>query len=114
MGFDWRARLPRLPILDLRRPRVAVALAGAALAVAAGGFLLGALAGSAQAERSALAELRGWAAQLVQQRQAVATTRAALGDPLRGHRDHAALGGEHDEPVGGDRPARGAPGAARR
>ena len=82
MGFDWRARLPRLPILDLRRPRVAVALAGAALAVAAGGFLLGALAGSAQAERSALAELRGWAAQLVQQRQAVATTRAMLGEQV--------------------------------
>jgi len=79
MALSWRSLLGRLPKLDMRRPRVAAVLAGAALAVAVGGFLLGILAGSAQAERSALAEARAWTAQLAQQRQAIATAREVLG-----------------------------------
>ena len=82
MGLNWRAWLGRLPEPDLRRPRVLAVLAVAALTVAVGGFLLGTLAGSAQAERSALAEVRDWAAQLAQQRQAIATTRAVLGEQV--------------------------------
>ncbi len=82
MGFNWRAWLGRLPEPDLRRPRVLAVLAIAALAVAVGGFLLGTVAGSALAERSALAEVRDWAAQLAQQRQAIATTRALLGEQV--------------------------------
>lgn len=82
MGMNWRTWLGRLPELDLRRSRVAAALAVGALAVAVGGFLLGTLAGTAQAERSAVAEVREWAAQLAQQRQAIATTRAVLGEQL--------------------------------
>ena len=82
MGLSWRSLLTRLPSLDLRRPRVAAVLAGAALAVAAGGFLLGTLAGSAQSERSALAEARAWTAQLAQQRQAIATAREVLGEQV--------------------------------
>ncbi len=46
MGFDWRARLGRLPRLELRQPRVLATLAIAMLVVAGGGFLLGALAGA--------------------------------------------------------------------
>lgn len=82
MGLSWRLVLGRLPRLDWGRPGVAAVLTGVALAVAVGGFLLGTLAGSAQAERSAVAEVRAWTAQLAQQRQAIATTREVLGEQV--------------------------------
>lgn len=82
MGLDWRAHLGRLPRLDLSRPRVVAGMAIAGLFMSVGGFLLGTLAGSAMAERSAAAGLREWGAQLAEQHQAVAATRAVLGEQL--------------------------------
>lgn len=82
MGLDWRAHLGRLPRLDLSRPRVVAGMAIAGLFMSVGGFLLGTLAGSAMAERSAAAGLREWGVQLAEQHQAVAATRAVLGEQL--------------------------------
>lgn len=82
MGLNPRAWLGRLPKLDLRRPRVVTGLAMAALAVAVGGFLLGALVAPVLAERSAVAQAREWTAQLAQQRQAIAAARGVLGEQV--------------------------------
>jgi murein DD-endopeptidase MepM/ murein hydrolase activator NlpD len=78
MRFDTAALLRRLPV-DLNRPRHL--LLGGVLLLG-GGFALGALFGSATAERQDAATLERWSAELAAQRQSVMAARQAVEDQV--------------------------------
>lgn len=78
MRFDAAARLRRLTV-DLNRPKL-LTLAG--LLLLGGGFALGALVGSATAERQDAATLERWSAELATQRESVVAARQAVEDQV--------------------------------
>ena len=78
MRFDAAALLRRLPV-DLNRSRHLL-LAG--MLLLGGGFALGALFGSATAERQDAATLERWSTELAAQRQSVVAARQAVEDQV--------------------------------
>jgi murein DD-endopeptidase MepM/ murein hydrolase activator NlpD len=75
MGLEMDGLSGRLARIDLSRPRTIGVMAAAALVLAAGAFVVGALAGSSHAERLAAAEFDEWSSELEQQRAAILETR---------------------------------------
>jgi murein DD-endopeptidase MepM/ murein hydrolase activator NlpD len=79
MRFDAAALARHLPAADLARPRTLLA---AGILLLGGGFLLGAVVGSATAERQDAETLERWSAELASQREAVTAARQAVEDQV--------------------------------
>jgi murein DD-endopeptidase MepM/ murein hydrolase activator NlpD len=76
MGLDSTTLLPRLPKVDLSRPRTMLIALGAIVALAACAFVAGTVIGSSYAERDALADLERWSSDLQSQRQSIVEARS--------------------------------------